>query len=157
MFYSITGKLVLASRGVCVIETGGVAFSLVTSDQTAGALARRGGENVTAYTYLAVREEVYGAEKAAQRPKTLMDLGTLAAKGAVRDVGKVLGMSVAEVAAVTKEIPQELKMTIKKAPIPGPIHAKNVNAKEVKTSKSCSHFCEYQNKVVSLRSKNCKI
>ena len=30
--------------------------------------------------YLKLREEVYGAEKAAQRPKTLMDLGTIGAK-----------------------------------------------------------------------------
>ena len=53
----------------------------------------------------------YGADHVAQ----IATFGTLAAKGAVRDVGKVLGMSVAEVAAVTKEIPQELDMTIKKA------------------------------------------
>ena len=53
----------------------------------------------------------YGADHVAQ----IATFGTLAAKGAVRDVGKVLGMSVAEVAAVTKEIPQELKMTIQKA------------------------------------------
>ncbi len=57
MFYSITGNLVLASRGVCVIETGGVAFSLITSDQTAGAFSAKSGEKVTAYTYLAVRED----------------------------------------------------------------------------------------------------
>ena len=53
----------------------------------------------------------YGADHVAQ----IATFGTLAAKGAVRDVGKVLGMSVSEVAAVTKEIPQELDMTIKKA------------------------------------------
>ncbi len=38
--------------------------------------------------YLAVREEVYGPEKAAARPKTLMDLGTLAAK-ALKKRGKL--------------------------------------------------------------------
>ncbi len=53
----------------------------------------------------------YGADHVAQ----IATFGTLAAKGAVRDVGKVLGMSVSEVAAVTKEIPQELGMTIQKA------------------------------------------
>lgn len=53
----------------------------------------------------------YGADHVSQ----IATFGTLAAKGAVRDVGKVLGMSVAEVAAVTKEIPQELGMTIQKA------------------------------------------
>ncbi len=53
----------------------------------------------------------YGADHVAQ----IATFGTLAAKGAVRDVGKVLGMPLAEVAAVTKEIPQELDMTIQKA------------------------------------------
>lgn len=53
----------------------------------------------------------YGADHVSQ----IATFGTLAAKGAVRDVGKVLGMSVAEAAAVTKEIPQELGMTIQKA------------------------------------------
>ena len=53
----------------------------------------------------------YGADHVSQ----IATFGTLAAKGAVRDVGKVLGMSVSEVAAVTKEIPQELGMTIQKA------------------------------------------
>lgn len=53
----------------------------------------------------------YGADHVSQ----IATFGTLAAKGAVRDVGKVLGMSVADVAAVTKEIPQELGMTIQKA------------------------------------------
>lgn len=53
----------------------------------------------------------YGADHVSQ----IATFGTLAAKGAVRDVGKVLGMSVADVAAVTKEIPQELGMTIEKA------------------------------------------
>ena len=52
----------------------------------------------------------YGADHVAQ----IATFGTLAAKGAVRDVGKVLGMGVSEVAAVTKEIPQELGMTIKR-------------------------------------------
>ena len=55
--------------------------------------------------------ERYGADHVAQ----IATFGTLAARGAVRDVGKVLGMSVAEAAAVTKEIPQELGMTIEKA------------------------------------------
>ena len=38
--------------------------------------------------YLAVREEVYGPEKAAERPKTLMDLATLATK-ALKKRGKL--------------------------------------------------------------------
>ena len=53
----------------------------------------------------------YGADHVAQ----IATFGTLAARGAVRDVGKVLGMSVAECSAIQKEIPQELGMTIEKA------------------------------------------
>ncbi len=53
----------------------------------------------------------YGADHVSQ----IATFGTLAAKGAVRDVGKVLGMSVAECTAIQKEIPQELGMTIEKA------------------------------------------
>ncbi len=53
----------------------------------------------------------YGADHVSQ----IATFGTLAAKGAVRDVGKVLGMSVSECTAIQKEIPQELGMTIEKA------------------------------------------
>ena len=53
----------------------------------------------------------YGADHVAQ----IATFGTMAAKGAIRDVGRVLGMSYAEVDAVAKEIPQELGMTIDKA------------------------------------------
>ena len=53
----------------------------------------------------------YGADHVSQ----IATFGTLAARGAVRDVGKVLGMSVAECTAIQKEIPQELGMTIEKA------------------------------------------
>lgn len=53
----------------------------------------------------------YGADHVSQ----IATFGTLAARGAVRDVGKVLGMSVAECSAIQKEIPQELGMTIEKA------------------------------------------
>ena len=41
--------------------------------------------------------------------------GTMAAKGAVRDVGRVLGFSVSEVMSVTKEIPSTLGTTIQSA------------------------------------------
>lgn len=53
----------------------------------------------------------YGADHVAQ----IATFGTMAAKGAVRDVGRVLGMSYADTNAVAKEIPQELGMTIEKA------------------------------------------
>lgn len=53
----------------------------------------------------------YGADHVSQ----IATFGTMAAKGAIRDVGRVLGMSYSEVDAVAKEIPQELGMTIDKA------------------------------------------
>ena len=53
----------------------------------------------------------YGADHVAQ----IATFGTLAAKGAVRDVARVLGMDIARSQAITKEIPAELNMTIEKA------------------------------------------
>ena len=53
----------------------------------------------------------YGDDHVAQ----IATFSTMAAKGAVRDVGRVLGMDYSEVNAVAKEIPQELGMTIQKA------------------------------------------
>ncbi len=53
----------------------------------------------------------YGADKVAQ----IATFGTMAAKGAVRDVGRALGMSYGDVDKVAKLIPTELKMTIAKA------------------------------------------
>ena len=53
----------------------------------------------------------YGADHVSQ----IATFGTMAAKGAVRDVARVLGMSVAQSQAITKEIPAELGMTIEKA------------------------------------------
>ena len=57
-----------------------------------------------------VREK-YGDDHTAQ----IITFGTLAAKAAVRDVGRALGMSVSDVDAVAKQIPQELGMTLEKA------------------------------------------
>ena len=57
MFYSITGDLVFCGQNQCAVECAGVAFAMTCSDQTAGAFARKKGEKVTAYTYLAVRED----------------------------------------------------------------------------------------------------
>ncbi len=53
----------------------------------------------------------YGADCVAQ----IITFGTMAARAAVRDVGRVLGMGYAEVDVIAKLIPQELKMTLKKA------------------------------------------
>lgn len=53
----------------------------------------------------------YGDDHVAQ----IATFGTMAAKGAVRDVGRVLGIPLNIVQAVTKEIPGDLGMTIAKA------------------------------------------
>jgi len=57
-----------------------------------------------------VREK-YGTDHTAQ----IITFGTLAARAAVRDVGRAMGMSVSEVDAVAKKIPQELGITLQKA------------------------------------------
>lgn len=53
----------------------------------------------------------YGADHVAQ----IATFGTMAAKGAVRDVGRVLGVPLNITQQLQKEIPQELGMTIQKA------------------------------------------
>ena len=53
----------------------------------------------------------YGADHVAQ----IVTFGTMAARAVVRDVGRVMGMSYAEVDVVAKLVPQELKMTLDKA------------------------------------------
>ena len=55
--------------------------------------------------------EKYGADHVAQ----IVTFGTLAARAAVRDVGRVLGMPYPAVDVVAKLIPSELKITIDKA------------------------------------------
>lgn len=55
--------------------------------------------------------EKYGHDRVAQ----IITFGTMAAKAAVRDVGRVLDMPYAEVDRVAKQIPGELGMTIEKA------------------------------------------
>lgn len=64
------------------------------------------------------REEVidyvvkkYGSDKVAQ----IVTFGTMAARGAIRDVGRALNMSYGEVDYIAKQIPMELGMTIEKA------------------------------------------
>lgn len=53
----------------------------------------------------------YGSDHVCQ----IIAFGTVAARGAVRDVGRALGIEYSEVDAVAKMIPMELKMTIEKA------------------------------------------
>jgi len=55
--------------------------------------------------------ERYGADRVAQ----IITFGTMAAKGAVRDVGRALNMSYGEVDRIAKLIPNELGITLKKA------------------------------------------
>ncbi len=57
-----------------------------------------------------VREK-YGDDRAVQ----IITFGTLAARAAVRDTGRALGMSYSDVDKVAKEIPHELDITIEKA------------------------------------------
>lgn len=64
------------------------------------------------------REEVidyvvrkYGADKVAQ----IVTFGTMAARGAIRDVGRALNMPYGQVDFIAKQIPTELGMTIDKA------------------------------------------
>ena len=53
----------------------------------------------------------YGAEKVAQ----IVTFGTLAAKGVVRDVGRVMDLPYAFVDSISKMIPKELNITLEKA------------------------------------------
>lgn len=53
----------------------------------------------------------YGADHVSQ----IITFGTLAARAAIRDVGRVLGMSYADVDAVARAVPQELNITISMA------------------------------------------
>lgn len=55
--------------------------------------------------------EKYGKDRVAQ----IITFGTMAARAAIRDVGRALNMSYAQVDSVAKKIPMELGMTIDKA------------------------------------------
>ncbi len=60
---------------------------------------------------IAYVRDKYGDDHTAQ----IVTFGTLAARAAVRDVGRALGMSYNDVDIVAKQIPQELGMTLDKA------------------------------------------
>ena len=53
----------------------------------------------------------YGADHVSQ----IITFGTMAARGVIRDVGRVLGMSYQETDAVAKAVPMDLGMTLEKA------------------------------------------
>ena len=55
--------------------------------------------------------EKYGADHVAQ----IVTFGTMAARNAIRDVGRVMGMPYQSVDVVAKQVPMELKMTLKRA------------------------------------------
>ena len=53
----------------------------------------------------------YGADHVAQ----IVTFGTMAARNAIRDVGRVMGMPYQDVDVVAKQVPMELKMTLRRA------------------------------------------
>ena len=53
----------------------------------------------------------YGADHVAQ----IVTFGTMAARNAIRDVGRVMGIPYQQVDVVAKQVPMELKMTLKRA------------------------------------------
>src|SRR5207248_4281538 len=55
--------------------------------------------------------EKYGREQVAQ----IITFGTLAAKAAIKDVGRVLDMSYAEVDRISKLVPRQLNIKLEKA------------------------------------------
>ena len=55
--------------------------------------------------------EKYGHDHVAQ----IITFGTMAARAAIRDVGRVLGMPYAQVDSISKMVPMELKMTLRHA------------------------------------------
>lgn len=85
---------------------------------------------------IAYVKEKYGEDNVTQ----IITFGTMGAKGVVRDVGRALGLSVAEVDRVAKMVPDGLGMTLKKAietspdlaalPAKGPVYQRLIeNAK----------------------------
>ena len=63
MYYYISGKLALVSKGFSIIDNNGIGYMLTVSDKTAGRLQGRDGEEVRLYTHYHVKEdaeELYG-------------------------------------------------------------------------------------------------
>ncbi|MBR2343427.1 MAG: Holliday junction branch migration protein RuvA [Clostridia bacterium] len=70
MYYYVKGELTERDVNTCVVECGGVGYSLTVSMITSEALASRLGQVVKLYTHLAVREdgvELFGFGSVAER------------------------------------------------------------------------------------------
>ena len=77
----------------------------------------------------------YGADSVAQ----IITFGTMAARAAVRDVGRVLSMPYGEVDKIAKMIPAELNITIKEALEKSPDLEELYNKdKEIKKLPTCT-------------------
>ncbi len=70
MFYYLCGELAYKNLNTCVIDCGGVGYSLTVSQITSEELASSVGKRVKLFTYLAVREdgiELFGFGSEAER------------------------------------------------------------------------------------------
>ncbi len=67
----------------------------------------------------------YGVDRVSQ----IVTFGTMAARGAIRDVGRALGVPYSEVDAIAKQVPNELHITISKALAVNPILKKMYDEK----------------------------
>lgn len=67
----------------------------------------------------------YGKDRVAQ----IVTFGTMAARGAIRDVGRALNIPYNDVDAVAKQVPNELHMTIEKALTVNPERKKCMTAR----------------------------
>lgn len=79
-------------------------------------------------------KERYGYDHVAQ----IVTFGTMAAKGAIRDVGRVLNLPYAEVAEIAKLVPNELKITLDKAMQERPTSARRMRAVRMSGGSSTS-------------------
>ena len=78
--------------------------------------------------------EKYGADRVAQ----IVTFGTMAARGAIRDVGRAINMPYGEVDYVAKQIPTDLGMTIEKA-----LKVNNTLMEEYKNKDSIKRLIDY--------------
>ena len=86
-------------------------------------------------------KEKYGKESVAQ----IITFGSMKAKSVIRDVGRVLGMPYMDVDKIAKMIPDDLKMTIKKA------QELNKDLKElVARDNNCKKLIKYSQKLEGL-------
>ena len=88
MYYYLRGKLVLCSVNTAVVDCGGVGYRLTVSATTIGKMAGKVGEEVTLYTYLAVREdamELFGfySEDEYRAYKMLINVSGVGPKAAI--------------------------------------------------------------------------